>query len=183
MFRLMYHTGIRLNECRMLDVDDVSFERRTVHVRYGKGTKGSGRRERWVPITLHSIDEVIAIYLKHYRPHFLNADQNPALFLSEHGRRISEATIKRRLQENIQTVKQYGIDIKYFTCHDLRRAFATHFYESFSQKIEVVRHMLGHTLLATTQRYLKPSAKYFEQQLESLTSGQLKRLLEDDVND
>lgn len=156
MFLLNYSIGIRLNECRMLDVDDINFERGTVHVCYGKGTNGSGRRERWVPLTLNSIDEVIKVYLKHYRPHFLNADRNPALFLSEHGYRISGSTIKRRLQDNIEAAIQNNIAIKYFTCHDLRRAFATHFYEDYPHKIEVVRHMLGHSLLATTQRYLRP---------------------------
>lgn len=183
MFLLMYHTGLRVNECRMLDVEDINFSRGTVHVRYGKGTRGSGRRERWVPITLHGLNEVILIYLKNYRPHFINSDNKPALFLSEHGKRISLATVKRRLQEDIDAAISNKVNIKPFTCHDLRRAFATHFYESSPQKIEMVRHMLGHSMLATTQRYLRPSIHFIEQQFEYLTNGHLSRLLGEKDND
>ncbi|WP_273483938.1 tyrosine-type recombinase/integrase [Desulforamulus ruminis] len=183
MFRLIYHTGIRLNECRMLDIVDISFERETVHVRFGKGSSGSGRRERYVPITLHGLKDVLSVYIKHYRPHFINADKSQALFLSEHGGRISIASIKRRLQEDINAAIENKVNVKYFTCHDLRRAFATHFYESKPNKIEVVRHMLGHSMLATTQRYLRPSVKFLEEQLNELTNGHLEMLIGDEDND
>lgn len=103
MFSLMYHTGIRQDECRMLDVTDIYFTHRTIHVRFGKGTKGSGKRERWIPIILNGIDSILKIYLEHVRPHFIDVEKSKALFLSEHGKRISKATIKRRLQQNLET--------------------------------------------------------------------------------
>lgn len=102
MFSLMYHTGIRQDECRMLDVTDIYFDLRTIHVRFGKGTKGSGKRERWAPIILNGIESILKIYLQHVRPHYINKDDSKSLFLSEHGTRISKATIKRRLHLNLE---------------------------------------------------------------------------------
>ena len=179
MFSLMYHTGIRQDECRMLDVNDIYFDHRTIHVRHGKGAKGSGKRERWVPIILNGIDSILTIYLDHVRPHFLNSDKSSALFLSEHGKRISAATIKRRLQENIDSAWEKGIQISRFTCHDLRRAFATHRFEEDPTKLEIIRSMLGHEFLSTTQRYVRPSSFFIEKQLNDWTNRRLNALLED----
>ncbi|MBP2656335.1 MAG: recombinase [Firmicutes bacterium] len=178
MFRLIYDTGIRMNECRMLDVQDLFFNHETIHVRFGKGTKGSGRRERYVPIVLHGISQILDIYLKYCRAQFSCADREPALFLSERGERVSLATIKQRLFALQNLARDNGISFRQFSCHDLRRAFATHLYERDPRKVESIRYMLGHSMLATTQRYIRPSAKFFEEQLKNLTTGHLTHLLE-----
>lgn len=183
MFRLMYHTGLRLSELMMLDIRDISFERGTIHVRYGKGSNGSGKRERWVPSSLYSLEEVLSIYLEQVRPHFLNAEKEKALFLSEHGKRISTATIKNRLIEALQKCEQEKVSVPHFTCHDFRRAFATHFYEENPTKIEAIRHILGHSLLGTTQRYLKPSKEFLREQLDEVMNGHFNKLTGDTNND
>ncbi|MPY83908.1 MAG: site-specific integrase, partial [Actinophytocola sp.] len=51
--RLMADVGIRVNEARSLDLSDVKWELGRfgkLHVRKGKGTRGSGPRERMVPL-------------------------------------------------------------------------------------------------------------------------------------
>lgn len=184
MFRLMYHTGIRLDECRMLDISDVNFEHGVIHVRFGKGTRGSGKRERWVPIVLHGVSKVLEIYITRVRPHFQNAEGSPSLFLSEQGKRISAATIKRRLHDQIFESQAHGIEIPYFTCHDLRRAFATHHFEDDPTTLEIIRRMLGHQQLSTTQRYIRPSAKFLQESLDRWTGARLRSLtLEDGPSD
>lgn len=50
MFRFLYHTGMRENEVSMVDVKDVRFDLGTIHCRIGKGSGGSGPRERWIPM-------------------------------------------------------------------------------------------------------------------------------------
>ncbi|WP_257226562.1 tyrosine-type recombinase/integrase [Rhodococcus opacus] len=53
LFRTLYHAGLRSEEVVMLDRGDVHFGRGTfgkLHVRFGKGAKGSGPRPRWVPM-------------------------------------------------------------------------------------------------------------------------------------
>src|SRR5271167_623120 len=51
--RLMSEVGLRVNEARMLDLDDVRWDLGRfgkLHVRHGKGARGSGPRERMVPL-------------------------------------------------------------------------------------------------------------------------------------
>ena len=51
--RLMADVGLRVNEARSLDLADVKWELGRfgkLHVRHGKGTRGSGPRERMVPL-------------------------------------------------------------------------------------------------------------------------------------
>src|SRR5487761_1389536 len=50
--RLMAQVGLRVNEARMLDLDDVRWDLGRfgkLHVRHGKGARGSGPRERMGP--------------------------------------------------------------------------------------------------------------------------------------
>lgn len=81
MFRFLYHTGMRENEVAMVDVKDVRFDLGTIHCRIGKGSGGSGPRERWIPM-LYGLDQVLRIYLSEVRPKFIGADRTMALFLA-----------------------------------------------------------------------------------------------------
>jgi site-specific recombinase XerD len=179
LFRMLYGTGIRMNECCMVDIDDVYFEQNTIHVRFGKGTRGSGRRERWVPMIFHGLKKVLEIYFTQCRPYFPKANINSALFLSERGTRISIPSVMYRLSAVLQVAAMNGVKIKSFTTHDFRRAFATHLYERAPNKVEAIRHILGHSLLSTTQYYLRPSAHYLEEQLKELTISNFQRFMED----
>ncbi|MFD5114259.1 site-specific integrase [Streptomyces sp. NPDC058391] len=51
--KLMSEVGLRVNEARRLDLDDIKWDLGRfgkLHVRYGKGKRGSGPRERMVPL-------------------------------------------------------------------------------------------------------------------------------------
>lgn len=51
--RLMTEVGLRINEARHLDLADIKWDLGRfgkLHVRYGKGARGSGPRERMVPL-------------------------------------------------------------------------------------------------------------------------------------
>lgn len=43
--------------------------------------------------------------------------------------------------------------------------------------------MLGHSLLGTTQRYLRPTSEFLAEQLSEFTIGKLEKLLGEDFND
>jgi integrase/recombinase XerD len=60
------------------------------------------------------------------------------------------------------------VAIEAFAPHDLRRAFATHFYEEYPTKVELLREILGHSTVSTTMRYTRPSRKYYEQQFAAV---------------
>lgn len=53
LYRLLALAGLRINEAVMLDVKDCHFdlgEQSKVHVRFGKGSRGSGYKSRWIPM-------------------------------------------------------------------------------------------------------------------------------------
>src|SRR3990172_12875658 len=53
LFRTLYHCGLRSDEAASLELADLHFGRGTfgkIHVRFGKGARGSGPRPRWVPM-------------------------------------------------------------------------------------------------------------------------------------
>jgi len=72
LFRVLYHAGLRSEEVVMLDRSDVHFGRGPfgkLHVRFGKGAKGSGPRPRWVPM-LDGLDLVLRWYVDEVRGRF-----------------------------------------------------------------------------------------------------------------
>lgn len=55
MFRTMEKAGLRSFECVMLDVKDIRFdlgEKGKIHIRYAKGSNGTGYKERLVPMLM-----------------------------------------------------------------------------------------------------------------------------------
>jgi integrase/recombinase XerD len=72
LFRTLYCAGLRSEEVVMLDRADVHFGRGPfgkLHVRFGKGAKGSGPRPRWVPM-LDGLDLVLRWHLDDVRGRF-----------------------------------------------------------------------------------------------------------------
>ncbi|HQU46444.1 MAG TPA: hypothetical protein PK867_26795, partial [Pirellulales bacterium] len=64
--RLAADVGLRINEARMLDLDDVRWELGRfgkLHVRVGKGARGSGPRERMVPL-LNNSDRTLRWFIE-----------------------------------------------------------------------------------------------------------------------
>jgi site-specific recombinase XerC len=75
------------------------------------------------------------------------AVQDPALFLSRFGRRLSIAGIQARLAHYCH---QAGI---WITCHQLRHTFGRHMVEA-AMPVTSIQRLLGHRRLRTTQTYL-----------------------------
>jgi integrase/recombinase XerD len=168
MYRLLYHTGLRANEVVHLTTRDLRMESHMIHVRVGKGTKGSGPRTRWVPM-LYGIETVLRIYLKEVRPKLAEgASPGTELFLAEGGGPIRYSTVRNRLALLLAEARSDGIDVQSFAPHDFRRAFATHFYEEYPTKVELLKEILGHTSISTTLRYTRPSRKYYEEQFAAV---------------
>ena len=58
---LIFDTGVRNDEARMILVSEIDFEDRTILI-HGKGTNNSGKRDRSVSISPH-IAEILKVYL------------------------------------------------------------------------------------------------------------------------
>jgi site-specific recombinase XerD len=172
LFRTLYHAGLRSEEVVMLDCADVHFGRGPfgkLHVRFGKGAKGSGPRPRWVPM-LDGLDLVLRWYLDDVRGRFPGS---PVLLCDESGGRMAAATIRNRLR-HLMSVEGHPV-ADWFSPHGMRRACATHNYER-GVDLVAIQQLLGHWTVASTMRYVRPSETFIEDAYQRAISATLSEL-------
>lgn len=172
LFRTLYHAGLRAEEIVKLDRSDVHFGRGTfgkLHVRFGKGAKGSGPRPRWVPM-LDGLDLVLRWYLDDVRGRFPDSS---VLLCDESGGRMAAATIRNRLR-HLMSVEGRP-EAEWFSPHAMRRACATHNYER-GVDLVAIQQLLGHWTVASTMRYVRPSETFIEDAYQRATSATLTEL-------
>lgn len=180
MFYLTYVGGLRASEVLALnttsfcpnpdlpELGDFGF----ISV-WGKGSRGSGPRHRMVPVTEPALPELLCWYLRDIRPNFLQqADANePALFLSERGKRLALSSLENRFQHGLDLA---GLDARGFTPHCLRHSSVTHESQRFST--EMVRRKHGHTYQATTQGYMHVPDDFVNAEITRSVGAQLDRI-------
>jgi integrase/recombinase XerC len=83
------------------------------------------------------------------RPCFFNPKHGgEALFLGRRGGRLNDREVRRVMDKRLAAL---GLDAHY-SPHSLRHSFATHLL-SAGADLKAIQEMLGHSSLATTQRY------------------------------
>ena len=110
--------------------------------------KTNKKREFTVPIEIYS-------YMQNY---VLESGINPAAKLFD----ISERTV----QSHLQLVCDY-LGYENISTHSFRKYFATSIYENNNYNIELVRVLLQHSSVATTQRYIGLQRKEIETALQN----------------
>jgi integrase/recombinase XerC len=133
-----YSTGMRLSELVGLDLCDVDLERSVIKV-FGKRS-----RERIIPYGKEMESELKA-YLEQRSG--MQTDSK-ALFLSGNGGRISHSYVYRMVRERLAQVTSVGKK----SPHVLRHSFATAMLNNDAE-LGVVKELLGHRRLATTEVY------------------------------
>ena len=141
-----------------------------LHVRLGKGARGSGPRPRWVPM-LDQLDELLRWYLAEARPRF--REKGPVLFCDESGGVMAFGTIRNRLAY-LQQLEGSPLEER-FSPHALRRACATRNYER-GVDLVAIQQMLGHWHVGTTMRYVQPSSTFVEDAYVRAVSDTLAEL-------
>ena len=139
IMELLYSSGLRLAELIRLDIVDLDLHDATVRV------IGKGNKMRVIPVGRHARTALRA-WLKQ---RCLSATaQQPALFVSQRGHRITARTVQLRLRAMAQRQDVGGA----ISPHWLRHSFASHMLES-SGDLRAVQELLGHSDLSTTQHY------------------------------
>lgn len=172
LFRTLYHCGLRADEAASLERADLHFDRGPfgkIHVRFGKGARGSGPRPRWVPM-LDQVDLILRWFLNDVRPRMADS---PALFCDEAGGVLHRGTIRNRLRYLLE-LEGSPIEDR-FSPHGLRHACATHNYER-GVDLVAIQQMLGHWHVGTTMRYVTPSATFIEDAYRRAVSTALRDL-------
>lgn len=153
---IFLNCGLRLSELCGLNLSDISSD----------GTMtvtGKGNKERMVYLN-DSCKTAIKRYLE-VRPHEgLTAESKNALFISRNRKRISPRTV-----EHIVTsyIKKAGLDGKGLSTHKLRHTAATLMYQHGHVDIRVLKDILGHANLGTTQIYTHVSDEQIKAAIDS----------------
>lgn len=129
------YTGLRSNELRLLDVEDIDFEAMTVFVRFGKRSK-----QRYVPLHAEAAAALDA--------HLAGKTSGP-VFESNRGQRISYDRLHSLVGE---LGKEAGLR-KELHPHSLRHSFAVALLDA-GVDLETIRDLLGHESIQTTSIYL-----------------------------
>ena len=153
---IFLNCGLRLSELCGLNLSDITSD----------GTMtvtGKGNKERMVYLN-DSCKTAIKRYLE-VRPHEgLTAESKNALFISRNHKRISPRTV-----EHIVTsyIKKAGLDGKGLSTHKLRHTAATLMYQHGHVDIRVLKDILGHANLGTTQIYTHVSDEQIKAAIDS----------------
>ncbi len=139
--RLLYASGLRVSELIHLDQD--SIEGNSIRVLSGKGKK-----ERVVFVD----DGTLSLIEKYLSE---RSDEDPALFVNQRGRRLTDRYVEILVKRHAQRA---GIKKK-VTPHTLRHTFATHLLQN-KANIMVIKDLLGHASLSTTQIYTHVTDEY-----------------------
>jgi integrase/recombinase XerC len=139
ILELFYSSGLRLAELTGLDLGSVDIADATVRV------TGKGSKERILPVGKYAL-AALADWRRE-RGRLANPDE-PALFVSQRGTRISARAVQARVD---YWAKKQGIDTRVYP-HLFRHSFATHLLES-SHDLRGVQELLGHANIGTTQVY------------------------------
>jgi integrase/recombinase XerD len=159
--KLMAEVGLRVNEVRCLDLDDIKWELGRfgkLHVRLGKGARGSGPRERMVPLigdarrTLRwFIEDVWGQFdddhLRHGAPLLPSERKNADGSSGRVGYDVLRSGLGRAAAEHLPTWNAR------LTPHVLRHYCASELYLGGVDLISI-QEMLGHAWVATTMRYV-----------------------------
>jgi len=143
IFYLMLRCGLRVEETVGLRLDDLDLRRGTVIVRSGKGAKG---RMVYVSTDAHS---AVLDYLR-----LRQAVRSKALFLVDKGALKGKPISVRGIQKRLELyARKAGLRV---SCHELRHTMATQLLNAGAD-LTVIQDLLGHSRVATTQRYCKVS--------------------------
>ena len=140
IFELFYSSGLRLSELTALNLGSIDLNDKTLLVSQGKGGKS-----RLLPTGSKAISA-----LKNWLPlrQQITPENEPALFVSNKGQRLSQRSVQLRLSN---WCKKKGLS-QHIHPHMLRHSFASHLLES-SQDLRAIQELLGHSNISTTQIY------------------------------
>ncbi len=161
---LFLNTGMRLSELVGLNLQSVASDLSLVKV------KGKGNKERIIylnDMARQALAEHLQVRLD---PRYVRTSDN-ALFLSSREQRISAKTVQWMVNKYFNMA---GLGYKGLSVHKLRHTAATLMYQTGKVDIRVLKEVLGHEQLNTTQIYTHVVNRNIEAAVENNPLSDLK---------
>lgn len=137
---MLYGCGLRCFELRNLQIKDLDFDRKMVHVRQGKG-----RKDRYVPLSEMQVRGLRT---------FFSAEKPVTWCFTGNDREGAPVQLSARgVQWIVREARKHSEIQKEVTTHSLRHSYATHLLE-MGLDIMSVKDLLGHADIQTTLTYL-----------------------------
>jgi integrase/recombinase XerC len=149
ILEVLYSAGLRVSELTGLDWRDIDEELGLVMIRSGKGNK-----DRLIPIGEPALDALRA--WREAAPGAPSA--NRPVITNLRGSRLTPRAVQHIVARRLFSA---GINTP-ITPHGLRHSFATHMLNAGAD-LRSIQEMLGHSSLATTQRYTHVSVRHLKE--------------------
>lgn len=172
---LFLNCGLRLSELVGLNLQDYRKERdfdtdKFVHI---LRVTGKGSKERIIYLNSTCV-KALDNYLEH-RTEILGKSKNSsnnekAVFLSRLGKRITNRRVEQIVDEAMQKADLDGLG---FSTHKLRHTAATLMFQN-GVDVRVLKEVLGHENLGTTQIYTHVANKQVKEAMEKNPLGNIK---------
>jgi len=148
ILELFYGCGIRLSELLDLKLENLMLREDAIRVR------GKGKKERILPVGKHSKQALLNYIDQRGRvaEHGLQE-----LFVLKSGKKMYPMAVQRLIKKYINKV----VSLSSASPHMLRHSYATHLLDN-GASIRVVKDLLGHENLSTTQVYTHLSIEHLK---------------------
>ena len=158
---LFLNCGMRLSELVGINLSDIKSDK-TLRL------TGKGNKERIIYLNdacLSSIEQYLRV-----RPRNNLKDRN-ALFISKFNKRISPKTVQYIVKKYLARIE---LDQQGYSVHKLRHTAATLMYQHGEVDIRILKDILGHSNLGTTEIYTHVSNKQIEKAVSANPLAKIK---------
>ena len=166
---LFLNCGMRVSELVGIDLNDVDRHFRSLTV------TGKGNKQRIVYLN-SACREALADYYSERMSEKYATTTSRALFLSNRDQRISVKTVQWMVYKYLDMA---GLESKHYSVHKLRHTAATLMYQTGNVDVRVLKDILGHEQLNTTQIYTHVSNRSMEDAMENNPLSSQKSLPRD----
>lgn len=141
---LFLSTGMRISELININLGDIDFKNSSIRV------IGKFNKERLVYMNTYCKKQVLK-YLKQRNIDLNNINKQEPLFINYHKKQRIGIDGVENIVEN--AYKLMGLDNMGYTAHTLRHTAATLIYQYVKQDIFLLKEMLGHKVIQSSQIY------------------------------
>jgi integrase/recombinase XerD len=146
LLTIYYGCGLRRTEGININIEDINFDTRILHIKKGKGGK-----QRLIPFNKTALNYLQDWVFEH-RTILVKDKTESKLFINRFGKPLSGSTIGMRLKRLLDQSENIKLKEKNITLHSLRHSIATHLLSN-GMEIQKVQKFLGHSSLETTEIY------------------------------
>lgn len=165
---LFLNCGMRVSELCGINLTDLDNDLRSLRV------TGKGSKERVIYLN-DACRSALSDYLKFRQSDACRAIPDKALFLSRLNVRINVKTVQAMVYRYL---KRAGLESKHYSVHKLRHTAATLMYQSGKVDVRVLKDILGHEQLNTTQIYTHVSSREMEDAMAQNPLAEIERTKE-----